>query len=217
MPRSSSPGSGGPHNRRYRYRVRISVVRRARGDRAAGCQWRWGAGDRASARSVAVDDLEGAASECRDPRRRVRVSRHHRATCARGARSQRNSSSTSSCATMFRIACPGLRSVLTAWPSMARMSDGSVGATVGARTAVGRGRGARSRSQTAALGLSLMACYPALRHLPGRDSHPPVRSSFQDATPTDHTRSETAIARLSMRGRLPEQSADVVGREAARK
>jgi len=45
----------------------VLVVRRAGRDRDAARVRRWGAGDRASARQVAVDDLEGAAPERRDP------------------------------------------------------------------------------------------------------------------------------------------------------
>ncbi len=58
----------------------------SRRDRDPARPRRWGARDRASARSLAVDDLEGASSQRRDPRRRVRVSRHDGAVACRSAR-----------------------------------------------------------------------------------------------------------------------------------
>jgi hypothetical protein len=45
----------------------LTVVRRARGDHCSSGAWLRRAGDRAGARAFAVDDLEGAASQCRDP------------------------------------------------------------------------------------------------------------------------------------------------------
>jgi putative transposase len=48
----------------------LSVVRRAGGDRAVARPWLWGTGDRAPARSLAVDDLPRAAPQRRDPQRR---------------------------------------------------------------------------------------------------------------------------------------------------
>jgi len=57
----------------------VSVVRRARGDRDPSCRRLWSAGDRASTGPRAVDDLAGAASQCRDPQRRARVPGQHRA------------------------------------------------------------------------------------------------------------------------------------------
>jgi transposase len=47
----------------------VSVVRRAGGDRDPACRWLWGAGDRTSARSFTVNDLEGAPSQRRDSQR----------------------------------------------------------------------------------------------------------------------------------------------------
>jgi putative transposase len=49
----------------------VSVIRGAGGDRDLACRRRWGARDRASAWSIAVDDLEGAAAQRRDSQRRV--------------------------------------------------------------------------------------------------------------------------------------------------
>jgi hypothetical protein len=45
----------------------LSIVRRAVGDRVVARPEVWGAGDRTSAWSFAVDDLAGAAPERRDP------------------------------------------------------------------------------------------------------------------------------------------------------
>ena len=56
----------------------VPVVRRAGGDRGAARRWRWGAGDRAPARSLAVDDLPRAAAQCRDAQRSL----EYRATTA---------------------------------------------------------------------------------------------------------------------------------------
>ena len=61
----------------------VPVVRRAGGDRDLARSWSWGAGDRARAWSFAVHDLEGAASQCRDPWRWARVSGQHRAVACR--------------------------------------------------------------------------------------------------------------------------------------
>ena len=63
----------------------VPVVRRARGNRPAACCWLRGAGGRAPARSVAVDDLAGAATQRRDPQRAPRVSRDDRAVACRPA------------------------------------------------------------------------------------------------------------------------------------
>ena len=52
----------------------VSVVRRAGGDRDFARERLWRAGDRSSARSVAVDDFPGASSQRGDPWRRSRVS-----------------------------------------------------------------------------------------------------------------------------------------------
>ena len=52
----------------------LPVVRRAGGDRGAARPGVWSAGDRPSARSLAVDDLEGASAQRGDPQRRAGVS-----------------------------------------------------------------------------------------------------------------------------------------------
>ena len=49
----------------------IPVIRRARGDRAAARGALWGPKDRTPSRSIAVDDLEGAAPQRRDAQRRL--------------------------------------------------------------------------------------------------------------------------------------------------
>jgi hypothetical protein len=52
----------------------LSVLHRARGDRSAARRWLWGASDRASARSGAVDDFQRAATERCGPHRPAGIS-----------------------------------------------------------------------------------------------------------------------------------------------
>src|SRR6266545_7887432 len=61
----------------------LPVLCRAGGDRALARPRLWRGGDRASDRSFALDDLERAASQCRDPQRVARVSGQHRAVARR--------------------------------------------------------------------------------------------------------------------------------------
>ena len=114
----------------------------------------WGAGDRASARSFAVDDLAGAAAQRRDSRRPVwsigpstaqwHADRRGAAPEAGEAGRQR-----ASCGGMCRTASSGA----VQRPDGRRCArvlrcGGSAGVTAGARTGAGRSRGARSRSPT---------------------------------------------------------------------
>ena len=128
----------------------LSVVHRAGGDRGPARAWLWGARDRASARSCAVDDLPRVATQCRDPdaaapEYRASTAQRHAERRARRPKPAKLAVNLRSCGLMCRIGFPGRCSGLMG-ASRVQISHGGGGVRDRERIGVGDSAGARSRS-----------------------------------------------------------------------